>query len=148
MSKTLSFRGILDMGVQQEIKLSTLKGKTGYKINKFHILSESPGASADVEFVCKIYSTSQTDYPATVDFTEGDLLGVAYYQDGTNSYHPSSVDIIFDNEVFNQDIFIYCEDANSGTKKCNYYFELETMSLTDIQSTQLTLKSLRNVASR
>ena len=147
MSKTLSFRGTLDIGVQQKINLATLNGKTGYKINKFQIMSESPG-SGSVEFVCKIYSKTQTDFPATVLFTETDLLAVSYYQDNSNEYYPSSVDVIFDNEIFNQNITIYCADAAGGTKRCNYYIELETISLTDVQSTQLTLKNLRTIASR
>ena len=148
MSKTLSFRGILDMGVQQKIKLSTIKGKTGYKITKFQILSETPGNIAHVEFVAKIYAKSQTSFPATVDFTESDLLAAAYYQDHTNTGTGDSVTVIFDNNTFNQDIFIYCEDAGGSTARCNYYFELETVALSDIESTQLTLKSLRNLASR
>tara|TARA_Y100000310_G_C19948869_1_gene475910 strand:+ start:18 stop:461 length:444 start_codon:yes stop_codon:yes gene_type:complete len=147
MSKTLSFRGILDMGVPQKIKLSTLNGKTGYKIKNFQTMSESPGVG-NMETVTKIYSKQQTDFPATVDFTEGDLLGVLYYQDNEGEHYSDSSTIIFDNEIFNQDIFIYAEDASSGTKKMNYYIELETMSLTDIQATQLTLKNLRTIASR
>ena len=148
MSKTLSFKGILDMGVQQKINLATLNGKTGYKIKKFQLLSASPGSIADVEFVCKIYSKTQTTFPATVDFTESDLLGVAYYQDDRGVSYPSTIDIIFDNHVFNQNVSIYCEDANGGSVRCNYYIELETIALTDTQATQLTLKSLRNIASR
>jgi len=149
MSKTLSFRGTLDMGVQQKINLATLNGKTGYKITKFQIMSTTPGLiNHDVEFVCKIYSKKQTDFPATVDFSEGDLLGVAYYQDHHQLYYTDSKTIIFDNEIFNQNIFIYCEDADGGTRVCNYYFELETIALSDIQATQLTLKNLRTIASR
>ena len=136
------------MGVQEKINLATLNGKRGYKITKFQIISASPGATADVEFVCKIYSTSQTAFPATVDFTEGDLLAVNYYQDDTSPNDTSSMDIIFENEIFNQNIFIYAEDAAGGTRPCNYYIELETIALTDAQSTQLTLKNLRTIASR
>lgn len=147
MSKTLSFRGKLDIGVQQKIKLSTLKGKTGYRITNFKVLSSTPGVT-NIETVVKIYSKSQTNFPATVDFTESDLLAVAYYQDDANQAYPSSVDITFDNEVFNQDIFIYAEDAAGGSVPFNFYIEIETIRLSDIQATQLTLKSLRNLASR
>jgi hypothetical protein len=148
MSKKLSFRGILDMGVQQKIKLSTIKGKRGYKITKFQVLSETPGNIAHVEFVAKIYAKAQTAFPATVDFSESDLLAALYYQDHTNTGTGDSVTVIFDNNVFNQDIFIYCEDAGGSTAKCNYYIELETVELTELESTQLTLKSLRQIASR
>jgi len=147
MSKTLSFRGTLDMGVQQKINLATLNGKTGYKITNFQIISTTPGVGA-AEFVCKIYSKSQITFPATIDFSEGDLLGVVYYQDHPSEYYTDSKTIIFDNETFNQNIFIYCEDADGASLRCNYYFELETVALTDVQSTQLTLKNLRIIASR
>ena len=135
------------MGVQQKINLATLNGKRGYKITKFNLMSASPG-TASVEFVGKVYAKSQTDFPATVDFTEGDLLAVVYYQDEAATHYPSSQDIIFDNQPFNQDIFIYAEDAGGGSTQCNFYLEMETMSLTEVQSTQLTLKNLRTIASR
>jgi len=54
----------------------------------------------------------------------------------------------FDNEKFNQDIFIYIVDAEGGTEPANYYIELETMSLSDLESTMMTLQSLRTLASR
>ena len=58
--------------------------------------------------------------------------------------------VIFDNAVFNQDLFIYVTDTKgaAGAAQCNYYIELETMPLSDIESTKLTLQSLRNIASR
>ena len=147
MSKKLSFRGRLDMGVPEKINLKTMTGKTGYKIINFKVISSTPGIG-NSETVTKIYSKAQQDFPATVDFTESDLLGVAYYQDNEGQQYPSSIDIIFDNEIFNQNIFIYAEDADSKTIPINYYLELETVALSDIQSTQLTLKSLRQLASR
>ena len=148
MSKTLSFRGQLPIGIQERIKLSTKDGKTGYKITKFQILSSTPG-SGDVEFIGQIYKTNRTsNINTTPDFSNGNLLAAVYYQDDSSISHSSSMDIIFDNEIFNQDIFVNISDAAGGTKPCNYYIELEVMSLTDIQSTQLTLKSLKNIASR
>jgi len=146
MSKTLSFRGIVDMGVQQKINLRTMKGKTGYKITKLEIINKGTGTAAP-ELVFKIYSKPQTSFPATVDFSEGDLLGMAYYTSYTTGGANTSA-IIFDNQVFNQDIYVYAEDAASGTDPCNYYIEIETISLSDVQSTQLTLKNLRTIASR
>jgi hypothetical protein len=149
MSKKLSFRGQIPPTQQEKINLATLNGKTGYRITKFQILSKTPGAVGVVEFVTKIYSRDQSgSIDANVEFTDGDLLAVAYYQDHTNTDLISSTDIIFDNEVFNQNIFVTVSDASGGTQPCNYYIELETVALSDIQSTQLTLKNLRTIASR
>jgi|TARA_Y100001951_G_C11242691_1_gene241482 hypothetical protein len=148
MSKILSFRGRLLDGVQQKIKLSTLNGKTGYKIKKFQTIQTTPGV-ADVELITKVYSKDQTgSLSTTVDFTEGDLLAIAVYNANSAAFnYPITNTVVFDNEVFNQDIYIYGGDT-SGTADTNYYLELETVTLSDVQSTQLTLKNLRNLASR
>lgn len=145
MSKTLSFRGKLDMGLQDKLNLATLNGKTGYKIKKFQIMSTTPGVG-NVEYVAKITSKDDSaTISSGVDFTDGDILAVAYYQDKADTHYIDSTTVIFDNEVFNQNAFVYITDAAGGTLACNYYIELETVALTDIQSTQLTLKSLRSV---
>jgi len=148
MSKKLSFRGILTDGVQEKINLSTLNGKRGYRITKFQIMQITPG-SESVELTAKIYSKDQIgSIDAPVDFSEGDLLAVAVYNANGQAFnYPTSQHVIFDNEVFNQDIFIYAYDT-VATAPCNYYIELETVALTDTQSTQLTLKNLRTIASR
>jgi len=138
---------MLAIGTQDKIKLSTLNGKTGYRIKKVEIINKTTGAVAP-ELVFKIFKTDQTGaIAAAVDFSEGDLLAMVYYTSFTAGGANTSA-IIFDNEVFNQDIFVSVTDAAGGTDPCNYYIELETMTITDIQSTQLTLQSLRNIHSR
>ena len=148
MSKKLSFKGTLDEGLVEKIKLSTLNGKRGYRITKFQTMITTPGVGGDYEAVVKIYSTKQTSGSTTVDFTEGDLLAVDYTsgKDSPNYGIDPSI-IIFDNEVVNQDIFV-TYGAPTGTLPVNYYIELETVTLTDLQTTQLTLKNLRQIASR
>jgi hypothetical protein len=148
MSKKISYRGIIDAGLQQRIKLATLNGKRGYKITKFQIISPDPGTSS-VELIAKVYSKDQTGSISNdIDFTEGDLLAVAHFSaNGSAQTYPEDMVVIFDNEVFNQDIYVTATD-DSGSSKTNFYLELETMSLSDIQSTQLTLKNLRTIASR
>ena len=148
MSKIISFRGQLPIGLQDKLKLSTLNGKTGYKINKFQILSQSPGGTAS-EFVAKIYNKDQTGNETnTVDFTESDLMAVAFMRGTTATNSDDTVIVIFDNAVTNQDIFIYIMDAAGATTPCNYYIELETMALSDIEATKLTLQSIRTITSR
>ena len=148
MSKRISFKGSLAEGLEEKIKLSTLNGKRGYKIIKFETMNSAPGAGS-YETITKVYSKTQGSGSTTVDFTEGDLIAVNYIEDGgavTNG--PASTQtMIFDNEVFNQDIFVTTA-STQGTNPTNYYIELETVALTDIQATQLTLKNLRNIASR
>jgi hypothetical protein len=146
MSKILSFRGQLDEGLEERIKLSTLNGKKGYKITKFQTMAQSPGAD-NYENITKIYSKEQGSGSTTVDFTESDLLAVAFQEDASGHTYPVANVIIFDNVVFNQDIYVSTA-ATTGTIPVNYHIELEVMDLSDIQATQLTLKSLRDIASR
>ena len=150
MSKKISFRGKLDVGVQRKLKCSTLKGKTGYKITKFELMTQAPGSAA-FEYCVKIFSTDQSgNIVDTVDFSEGDLLASTCQFMNSDNVGIFTDQVIFDNAVFNQDLFIYVTDTKgaAGAAQCNYYIELETMPLSDIESTKLTLQSLRNIASR
>ena len=149
MSKTISYRGIIGEGLQEKIRLRTMNGKTGYKIKQFQIIGSQPGQD-NVENVVQLFNKDQTgSITADVDFTNDALLGVVYNKDyATNDLANAVQTIIFDNEVFNQDIFITAVDTRGGSNPVNFYLELETVSLSDVQATQLTLKSLRTLASR
>ena len=147
MSKIISFRGQVPIGVEEKLNLKTLDGKTAYKIVKFQIMPFRPGVTS-VELVSKIYSKSQTgNETSTVDFTEANLLAANYYQDNNADAYPSASDVIFDNSVTNQNIFVYVMCALPSTQPVNYYIELEAMSITDIEATMLTLKNIRSVTS-
>ena len=143
MSKTKSFKGRLENGQEDRIRLSTLKGKVGYKITKFQIIGTSP-AGVTYESVIKIYKESKTpDF--VIDFTDFDLLAAAFYENHQNAVAEGQDVIIFDNEMFNQDIFINCSTIAG---EINYYIELETKELSDLESTMMTLQSLRTITSR
>lgn len=146
--KKLSFRGKLDIGTENKINLRTPKGKTGYKITKLQAISTTPGATAHDEILVQVFSKSQVgSIGSVVDFTDSELLAVNYYEDNDQPAFMASQTIIFDNQPFNQNIFISATDIAGGTKPVNYYIEIETMELTDVQSTQLTLKNLRTITS-
>jgi hypothetical protein len=147
MSKTISYKGTLAIGQEDRISLSTIQGKVGYKITKFQIIGTTPG-QANAEYVGKITNVKDPNIGPTVKFTDSDLLAIAYYQDNEGSDKSMSKIIIFDNEMFNQDIFVNITDASGGTVPCNYYFELQTINLSELETTMLTLKSLRTVTSR
>ena len=147
MSKKISFRGSIIPGTdEQEIHLATLKGKVGYKITKFQIMGSTPGANS-YEYLCQVFNR-RTSPTATVDFTNGDLMAVAYLEGNNSNQYVDNLAVIFDNEITNQNIFVSGVDVGGGTVPFNYYIELETESLNDIKSTQLTLKNLRTIASR
>jgi hypothetical protein len=147
MSKKLSYKGQIAIGLQEKIKLSTLNGKRGYRIKKLQCMPGRPGVDSG-ELIVKVYTKDQRGaIDSTVNFSEADLVGVAFYKSHANNVYSVSDTIIFDNEVFNQDIFVTMTDAEGGTDPGNYYIELETVELSSAQATQLTLKSLRAIFS-
>jgi len=141
-----TYRGLLADGAQEKIPLSTKDGSVGYRIVKLEIITEKPG-HASVESVVQIFKKEQSSVPtsaATINFTDADLLGVAIYiAPSSIAAHMSTT--IFDNEVFNQDIFV-THTENNDANACNYYIELEQLKLDHTQNMSATLKAIRGSA--
>jgi len=146
MSKKLSYRGILPMGNEDRIRLRTIQGKVGYKITKFQIVSSTPGIGIQ-EFVAKITKVPDPNIGPVLNFTDADLLATTVQSTHSGNMLLTET-VIFDNEITNQDIYVNITDGAGGTVQCNYFIELEVMKLSDLEATQLTLKSLRTVTSR
>ena len=138
-----SFRGLIADGTQDSIILHTNDGSTGYIIKKFEVIQNTPGTGQSVEACMKIYKVQQTTIDNVVDFSDQTLLGVAYYQDNNGTAENSTLDVIFDGEIFNQDIFITHVDSD-GAVPMNYYLELEQIKLDLNENTVATLRDLRN----
>jgi len=141
-----TFRGLLADGGQDRIRLQTIKGKVGYRIVKFEIMPKLPGTVA-AEHVMQMFKTEQSSVPTTtptIDFTDTDVLAAAIVGNSTNitTTGYNSAAIIFDSEIFNQDIYITHTDANAA-ESCNYYFELEIIPLDDAGAEYTTLKDMR-----
>jgi len=137
-----TFRGLLaDAGVDR-IRLSTIKGKVGYKIVKFQLIANEPGAQ-NYESIVTIQKIAFVGAPsATIDLTDSDVLAVGFYAANTNSNtYPISQVLIFDNEIFNQDIYVGLQDLQS--QNMNYYIELEVVPLDDAGAEYTTLKDMR-----
>tara|TARA_Y100000593_G_scaffold45025_1_gene85684 strand:+ start:1251 stop:1697 length:447 start_codon:yes stop_codon:yes gene_type:complete len=148
MSKTISYRGKVPIGEQNRIRLKTINGKVGYKITKFQVINSAPG-TIDSQTIAKIFITDQSaSVSPTIDFSDSDLLACVYQKTGNSGGDPINNVTIFDNEPFNQDIFITVDDAIGNTTPINYYIELETMALSDLEATKLTLQNLRDIASQ
>ena len=137
-----SFRGKLADDTQQTIALSTNNGATGYKIVKFEVMS--PDANSNVEAVLKIYKIKQTTNTSDVDFSDNTLLAAALINDTTDrNYMPIPI-VTFDNEIFNQDIYI-TNKGQDNPSSVNYYIELEQVKLDLNENTVATLKDIRNI---
>lgn len=121
-----TFRGLLLDGGQDKIHLAGDKPEDGYRVTKFEIISSTPGLTS-VEQITKIYKTKQSAINATIDFTDEDLLGAAYWSVSDTSQRGIGT-IIFDGEVVNQDIYVTYK-ANAGSEANSYYIELEQVKM-------------------
>ena len=141
-----TYRGLLADGGQDRIRLQTIKGKVGYKIVKFDIMPHEPG-NATQESVVQIWKkevATVSTQNLVVDFTDSDLLATSYYvQRSIVENGQNTLIVIFDNEVFNQDIYVTHTDQDSAVA-CNYYIELEVIPLDDAGAEYTTLKDMRS----
>ena len=144
MSRTISYRGQLASGDQETIALHTINGKTGYRIVKFVMMTPNAGTT-DYEQTIKIYKTQQSSVDADIDFTDNRLLAAGFTEGAAaTNFIGNPLLVFFDNEIFNQDIYVTQFDAKSALA-CNYYIELEAVDLSLDEQTVATLKDIRNV---
>jgi len=138
-----TFRGLLADGAQDRIRLQTIKGKIGYRIIKFQGIPKQP-FTTDGEHVIKLYLNHQTSIDDAINFTDSDLLAVVTFANASsNTVNYSPTIIIFDKQIFNQDIYVTHTDARS-TQVANYYLELEVIPLDDAGAEYTTLKDMRS----
>ena len=141
-----TFRGKIATGGQDTIVLHTNDGSIGYRIVKLEAFPPNPGTS-NYESLISVWKTEQAtvsiDTPS-VDFSDNTLLGTLYIEGASSNVTADTMHVVFDNEVFNQDIFITNTDTEGGVVEMNYYIELEQFKLDLNESTVATLKDIRN----
>jgi len=144
---TKTFRGKITSETTDTIVLHTNKGSTGYRIKKFEIIVSNPFV-AQSKGVVKIYTVPQTTEDALIDFSDNTLIAVSTYHDQPVAEDMSaSKTIIFDNAVFNQDIYLTAKDLGvAQVSEFSYQLELETVTLDLNENTVATLKDIRNSA--
>ncbi len=142
MSKIKSYKGLMADDTQETIPLHTNDGSTGYRIVKFQAMAADTAKLQ--QSVLKIYKVEQTTIDDDIDFSDNRLLGAIYFTKNDDTKYPIVQSTIFDNEVFNQDIYITHKDASTG-EPLNYYIELEQMKLDLNENTVATLKDIRNI---
>jgi len=151
MGRIISFRGMLASGSTETVNLHTTNGKTGYRIKKLQIIPNTPFATdASSEHIFKIYKVAQSTVDGVIDFSDQTLVATAVVAVSEDSTAGNGVfvydSVIFDNEIFNQDITLTAIDVEGAdtAQPCNYYFELEQMDLTEDQALVAIVKNLRN----
>ena len=138
-NRILSYRGLLAHTAEDTILLSTKKGEVGYRITKFELFPKN--FNVDDEYNMQIWKVpgQQT---SQVDFSDNRLLAAGYIETVGGATEGVNPVIIFDQEIFNQDIYV-AMGAQSGNA-CNYYIELEVIKLDESQAMVTTLKDIRN----
>jgi hypothetical protein len=144
-----TFRGQIADGAQDTIVLHTNDGSTGYRIIKLALFPTKPGGTNHIENVVQVFKTDQSASLVTVnpsvDFSNNKLLAAAYLVDDVNMASGPLEVVVFDSEIFNQDIYVTHTDVN-GTLAVNYYIELEQVTLDLNENTVATLKDIRNLS--
>jgi len=137
-----TFKGLIDDNGLIKIRLSTKKGKIGYRIVKFQLFPIDP-ISNNQESVVKIFKVTQASATDKIDFSDGNLLAAGYLESDNSGSTPTFTEaaIIFDREIFNQDIYI--THIEQGADGCNYYLELEVMTLSDNATLISTIRDIR-----
>jgi len=143
MSRIVSFRGLLASGAQKRIALETIRGEKGYRIVKFEMFSYTPGIGTAAEHLIKIYKVEQTAVDGTVNFSDNTLLGSGFLPVKTSEFTQNDI-VVFDNEIFNQNIYVTHSDIGGNSVPCNFYIELEQRDLALDEATVATLKDIRN----
>ena len=141
--KIKSFRGLIADGAIDTISLHTNTGSTGYKINKFQIIG--PDSNENIESTVKVYKIKQTTIDDKIDFSDNTLLAAATFSGTTSSANTAAQVVVFDNEIFNQDIYV-THTTTDGSGAVNYYIELEQIRLDLNENTVATLKDIRNLS--
>ena len=137
-----SFRGRIKDGGIDTIVLHTNDGSTGYQIKKVQCVPADPGTT-NTEHVFKIFKIPQTTATGSIDFSDQTLLASVYLSSRDDRYGGDNI-IVFDNEIFNQDIYLTHDDTNNAGA-VNYYIELEQVKLSLDENTVATLKDIRNI---
>jgi hypothetical protein len=135
-----TFRGLLLDTQVDKIRLSTKKGKVGYRIVKFEIIAEKPGQD-NIEATVTV---SKVDFTPQniIHLIDHNVLAVGFYAGNAAAFnYPTSQAVIFDQEEFNQDIYVGNNDLQGNAM--NYYIELEVLSLNDNQAAVSTLRDIR-----
>ena len=134
-----TFRGLIADGAEDTIVLHTNDGSMGYRVVKFELMPNNPGGTIDSNV--KIYKVPNKGASSLVDFSDNTLLAVAFYYNGTYEVDNK---VVFDNEVFNQDIYVV-HNEQLGSEPINYYIELEQVKLDLNENTVATLKDIRDI---
>ena len=126
---------------KMRIRLSTNNGKTGYMIRKLQVIGTDV-TGRDQESVVQVFSVDPGTPTGAIDFDSPTLLAVCFYEQAASTSYFGDQAIIVDAKKINQDIWITHDEAK-GDHNVNFYLELETFNLSEMEATVATLKDMR-----
>tara|TARA_Y100001937_G_C7064396_1_gene305324 strand:+ start:236 stop:667 length:432 start_codon:yes stop_codon:yes gene_type:complete len=139
-----TFRGLIPNNGTVKLSLATNNGSIGYRLMKFQIMPVQ--SYNNYEITSKLFKTEPGAPSSDVNLSDNTIVGVAFSGLADGKYAGAKT-VIMDRDVFNQDIYITAVD-NGGSQDCNFYLELETMTLDLNENTLVTLKDIRNTDSQ
>jgi len=146
-----TFKGLIQDRTQKKLRLSTNNGLTGYKIKKLVLFPQFIGSStagSEYESLLNVYTVEQTTTTGiSTNYDNPTLIASATYfseVSGSPAYIiGSNTDLVIDNKIVNQDLYIVHENFHGDNAAINYYIELEQFKLDINQATVATLKDMR-----
>ena len=143
MSQRINFRAKMKHNTIDTISLHTIDGTVGYRIVKFELFSASPSTER-TESTIKIFKVNPGVANGAVDFSDNTLIAAGFLGNYEEAQYPPGTSVIFDSEIFNQDIFVTHDSGNASSVDCNYYIELEQIKLNSNETAVATLKNIKN----
>ena len=140
MKKT--FKGKIADSTITRIRLSTNNGLTGYQVMKLQLFPENFGL-ADQESVVALYSLEPAAAIANLDFDDPTLLAATCMSTDNSENNPLNTNIVIDQKIVNQDIFLTHQNTHADAGPVNFYLELEQVNLSKDEATVATLKDMR-----
>ena len=109
----------------------------GYRIRKLQIMPNDVDGSTSHECAIQVFLKNPGVARIDIDFNDDTLLAAAYYARSLQTGSPYVIDsatesIVFDNTVFNQDIYVTYGTGQSS-QKLNFYLELEEVTMSKAQ---------------
>tara|TARA_B100000700_G_C14510549_1_gene608383 strand:- start:140 stop:571 length:432 start_codon:yes stop_codon:yes gene_type:complete len=139
-----TFRGVIPNNGTVKLSLATNNGSIGYKLMKFQIMPVQ--SYNNYEITSKMFKTEPGTPSSDVDLSDNTIVAAAFSGLADGKYAGAKT-VIMDRDVFNQDVYLTAVD-NGGSQDCNFYLELETMTLDQNENTLVTLKDIRNTNSQ
>ena len=138
-----SFRGQLVDGGTAKIRIEGAVGAIAWRITKFEIMPSNFNITEEYSVTIK----RNTFTPSVLfDFSSDETLAAAYFEStGGSSEAPTGAHVIFDNDLFNRNIFVGLACAATGGSTVNYYIELEEVKVSTAGMAQLAVATARRI---